>query len=102
MLEETSNCLAREGITDFKTIQSPAEDIPLADNSIDYIFVFNAIHHFNLREFMARAARVLKDGGVSSYTPACEARTPGISGAGTFPSSWRRKTVSTNWTNWKE
>ena len=63
MLEETSNCLAREGITDFKTIQSPAEDIPLADNSIDYIFVFNAIHHFNLKKFMARAARVLKDGG---------------------------------------
>ena len=63
MLEETSNCLARAGITDFKTIQSPAEDIPLADNSIDYIFVFNAIHHFNLKEFMARAARVLKDGG---------------------------------------
>jgi len=63
MLEETSNRLGRAGITDFKTIQSPAEDIPLADNSIDYIFVFNAIHHFNLRRFMARAVRILKDGG---------------------------------------
>lgn len=63
MLKETSKCLARAGITNFKTIHSPAEDIPLADNSIDYIFAFNAIHHFNLRKFMTRAARVLKDGG---------------------------------------
>jgi SAM-dependent methyltransferase len=35
----------------------------------DYIFVFNAIHHFNLREFLARAARVLKDeGSIFIYT----------------------------------
>lgn len=69
MLEETSNYLSKAGITDFKTIQSPAEDIPLDDNSIDYIFVFNAIHHFNLNEFMDEVARVLRDrGSIFIYT----------------------------------
>lgn len=63
MLEETSNYLSRAGITDFKTIQSPAEDISLDDNSVDCIFVFNAIHHLNLTEFMAKAAKVLRNGG---------------------------------------
>ena len=63
MLEETSNYLSKAGITGFRTIQSPAEDIPLDDNSIDYIFVFNAIHHLNLTEFTGEAARVLRDRG---------------------------------------
>jgi ubiquinone/menaquinone biosynthesis C-methylase UbiE len=69
MLEKTSNYLSKAGITDFKTIQSPAEDIPLDDNSIDHIFAFNAIHHFNLNEFMDEAARILRDdGSIFIYT----------------------------------
>lgn len=69
MLEETSNYLSKAGITGFRTIQSPAEDIPLDDNSIDYIFVFNAIHHLNLTEFTGEAARVLRDrGSIFIYT----------------------------------
>lgn len=63
MLEETSNYLRVAGIMNFKTIRSLAEDIPLADNSMDYIFAFNAIHHFDFVKFMERAARVIKDGG---------------------------------------
>lgn len=69
MLEEISNYLSKAGITNFKTIQSPAEDIPLNDNSIDYIFVFNAIHHLNLTEFTGEAARILRDrGSIFIYT----------------------------------
>lgn len=63
MLEETSSYLRAAGITNFKTVRSLAEDIPLADNSMDYIFAFNAIHHFDFVKFMERAARVIKDGG---------------------------------------
>ncbi len=63
MLEETSNYLSRAGITDFKAIQCPAEEIPLDDNSIDCIFVFNAIHHLNLTKFMVKAAKILRNGG---------------------------------------
>ncbi len=63
MLEQTTNCLRIAGFTNFETVMSPAEDIPLADNSMDYIFSFNAVHHFNFKKFMEKAARVIRDGG---------------------------------------
>ncbi len=63
MLEETSSYLRAAGVTNFKTVRSLAEDIPLADNSMDYIFAFNAIHHFDFVKFMEKAARVIRDGG---------------------------------------
>jgi len=63
MLEQTSNCLRAAGITNFKTIRSPAEAIPLADNSMDNIFSFNAVHHFDFIKFMEKSARVIRDGG---------------------------------------
>ena len=63
MLEQASNCLRTAGITNFTTIKSPAEDVPLADNSMDYIFSFNAIHHFDFTKFMEKSARVIRDGG---------------------------------------
>ena len=63
MLEETSNYLSRADITNFKTIQCRAEDIPLGDNSVDCIFVFNSIHHLNLTKFMGKAAKILRNGG---------------------------------------
>ena len=64
MLEQTSNYLRTAGITNFKTIRSLAENIPLADNSLDYIFSFNAIHHFDFAKFMEKAARVIRERGV--------------------------------------
>ena len=63
MLEQTSNCLRTAGITNFKTIKSRAEDITLADNSIDYIFSFNAIHHFDFVIFLKKAAKIMRDRG---------------------------------------
>ncbi len=69
MLEQTSNYLKTAGITNFKTIRSLAEDIPLADNSMDYIFSFNAIHHFDFTKFIKRSAKVIRDrGGIFIYT----------------------------------
>ena len=63
MLEQTSNYLREAEITNFKTIRSLAEDVPLADNSMDCIFTFNAVHHFDFMKFMEKVRRVLKDGG---------------------------------------
>ncbi len=69
MLEQASNCLRTAGITNFKTIKSPAEDIPLADSSMDYIFSFNAIHHFDFVKFIKKAAGVIRDrGSIFLYT----------------------------------
>ncbi len=63
MLKVTSACLRAAGITNFRTIKSLAESVPLADNSMDCIFCFNAIHHFDFVRFMHKMSRVLKSGG---------------------------------------
>jgi ubiquinone/menaquinone biosynthesis C-methylase UbiE len=63
MLEQASSILRAAGLANFSTIESSAEQIQLADNSIDYIFTFNAIHHFDFVAFMQEAARITRDGG---------------------------------------
>ncbi len=63
MLEQVSIILEAAGLANFRTIESAAEHIPLVDNSIDYIFTFNAIHHFDFAAFMQEATRITKDGG---------------------------------------
>ena len=63
MLEQVSSMLEAAGLANFRTIESAAEHIPLVDNSIDYIFTFNAIHHFDFVAFMQEAARIVRDGG---------------------------------------
>ncbi|XP_053925947.1 putative methyltransferase DDB_G0268948 isoform X5 [Cuculus canorus] len=42
---------------------SPAEVLPLEDNSVDLITSFTAAHWFDLEKFMREANRVLKPGG---------------------------------------
>jgi SAM-dependent methyltransferase len=44
-------------------IQSGADNIPLEDESMDVIFTFNAVHHFNFQEFLKNAARITKQAG---------------------------------------
>ena len=63
MLEQVSSILGAAGLTNFSTIESTAEHTSLRDNSIDYIFTFNAIHHFDFAAFMQEAARIARDGG---------------------------------------
>jgi ubiquinone/menaquinone biosynthesis C-methylase UbiE len=63
MLEQVSNILGTEGFTNFSTIESTAEHIPLKDNSIDCVLAFNAIHLFNFVAFMKEAARIATNGG---------------------------------------
>lgn len=69
MLEQVTNILGSAGLTNFSTIESPAEHIPLRDNSIDCVFTFNAIHHFNFVAFMQESARIVRDeGSIIIYT----------------------------------
>ncbi|MFC2024056.1 class I SAM-dependent methyltransferase [Chloroflexota bacterium] len=69
MLKEAASCLEAAGMTNFKTVQSLARDIPLADGSMDCIFCFNAIHHFDCVRFLKKAAMVTRAGGrICVYT----------------------------------
>lgn len=43
---------------------SPAEEIPLADNSVDIVTIAQAAHWIDLKKFYAEAKRVLKKNGV--------------------------------------
>ena len=62
MLEQVSNVLGANGLTNFSTIESAAEHTALVDNTIDCIFAFNTIHHFDFVAFMQEAARITKGG----------------------------------------
>ena len=56
MLEMVSDYLKAYEILRFKTIKADAGNIPLDDNSMDSIFIFNAIHHFNFVEFIEKSS----------------------------------------------
>jgi len=47
-----------------QTKQAFAEKLPFADNSLDCIFSFNAIHHFKINEFAKECNRILKNNGL--------------------------------------
>lgn len=69
MLKEVSRSLKRHKITKFKTINALAEALPLSNSSLDIIVTFNAIHHFNLPDFLGEASRTLSDDGcLFTYT----------------------------------
>ncbi|MCK4527127.1 class I SAM-dependent methyltransferase [candidate division WOR-3 bacterium] len=63
MLNELIQNLKEHKIKNFKAIKALADDLPLADNSLDCMFTFNTIHHFKLLDFLKEASRVLRDNG---------------------------------------
>ena len=63
MLEALNRNLSDDGIDNYTLIQASAEDLPLPDNSYDCVFTLNAIHHFDLLNFMRQCSRILKNGG---------------------------------------
>ncbi len=72
MLAELSRHLARNGIHDFETINANVEEMAFEDESLDCVFTFNAVHHFDFPLFLAKAGRAIrKDGQIFIYT-----RTP--------------------------
>ncbi|MGI9533601.1 MAG: class I SAM-dependent methyltransferase [Thermodesulfobacteriota bacterium] len=64
MLEQTSLNLSKEGITNYQTIEAEAVILPLEESSMDCLFTFNTMNHFNIPKFLHEAARILKSGGL--------------------------------------
>jgi len=63
MLEELDKYLIKYGISNFDSIHSEAEHLPFPSNALDCVCTFNAIHHFNLPEFLRESDRILNSGG---------------------------------------
>ena len=63
MLETLDEYLIKHGISNFTSMHSEAENLPFPSNALDCVCTFNAIHHFNLLEFLYESARILKSGG---------------------------------------
>jgi len=69
MLREASEYLKRHGMDNFTTLKADANDFHLKDDSMDCIFTFNAIHHFDTPGFLKTTGRVVKGNGwVFIYT----------------------------------
>jgi ubiquinone/menaquinone biosynthesis C-methylase UbiE len=64
MIAETTRLLRSANIDRFKATTADAGEFPLDSNSIDVVFTFNAIHHFNMPAFLREARRVLKKQGM--------------------------------------
>ena len=72
MLAQLSDYLTPHGINRFKTVVSSIEDLDLGAGSLDYVFTFNAVHHFDFPTFLARSGHAIRPGGrIFVYT-----RTP--------------------------
>ena len=59
MLATYGACAADAG----NVLRCEAEQLPLADSSVDFVTTFNAVHHFDLERFTNEVARVLRPGG---------------------------------------
>ncbi|MEA3431463.1 MAG: class I SAM-dependent methyltransferase [candidate division WOR-3 bacterium] len=69
MLTYLRRYLSMFNITQFKAIRAIGSSIPLYANSVNCVFTFNAVHHFNLPMFLKESVRILKkDGYLFVYT----------------------------------
>lgn len=63
MLLQLKEYFKQQKIQNFQIKQSVAKQLPLENESLDCVFTFNAIHHFNIFGFVNEVSRVLKDKG---------------------------------------
>lgn len=63
MLDALGRHLTDNGISNFTSVNAKVGCIPSQDSIYDCVFTFNAVHHFNLPEFLLESARILKAGG---------------------------------------
>ena len=69
MLTYLENYLIEQNATNFCVRPGNADKLPLENNSMDCIVIFNAIHHFDIQRFLAEALGCLKnDGHLFIYT----------------------------------
>ena len=91
MLEQVDALLRANGIERFRTRHATAESLELEPGRYDFVSSFNAVHHFELAEFLRRSRDGLRDGGelfVYTRLPEHNART--IWGR-CFPGFWTRR-----------
>jgi len=63
MLEELDKYLMKHGISNFNSMHSKAEHLLFPSNALDCVCTLNAVHHFNMPEFLSESYRILKNGG---------------------------------------
>ena len=69
MLTYLENYLIEQNVTNFCIRPGNADKLPLENDSMDCIVIFNAIHHFDIQRFLAEALGCLKnDGHLFIYT----------------------------------
>lgn len=64
MLRQASSYLKGHGFHNFIALKADANVLPLKEGLIDFIFSFNAVHHFDFPKFVEGATRLTKDGGL--------------------------------------
>ena len=63
MLEQVDGLLRANGIERFRTRRSTAESLELEPGRYDFVSSFNAVHHFEVGEFLRRSRDGLRGGG---------------------------------------
>ena len=61
MLRRLDKNLREHNIKEFNTVRTSANILPLATNYFDVLVTFNAVHHFNLLDFLKESSRVLRN-----------------------------------------
>jgi len=61
MLRKLDKNLREHNIKEFNTVRTSAMTLPLAANYFDVLVTFNAVHHFNLLDFLKESSRVLRN-----------------------------------------
>jgi len=91
MLREARQYLLKNKFQWFHPLQAYAKALPLRSNYLDAVMTFNAVHHFQIREFIHEATRVLKPGGaLFIYTRTRSQNRRNIWGQH-FPSFWNKE-----------
>ena len=63
MLDELNHCLSANSFYRFESVLARVEELNFGRASLDCVFTFNAVHHFDLRTFLVRVRDALKPGG---------------------------------------
>ena len=91
MLEALDTHLKECDVSNFMTVNSKAERLPFPSGALDCVCTFNAVHHFNLPDFLKESARILKNGGyLFIYTRLQEQNKRNIWGQ-YFPEFYRKE-----------
>ncbi|MEE8336534.1 MAG: methyltransferase domain-containing protein [Dehalococcoidia bacterium] len=63
MLGQARTFLRARGITEFETHHAAVEDLSLPPDSLDCVFTFNAIHHFDVPALLSKTVQAVREGG---------------------------------------